>query len=129
MSARGRCGPPDCHVPSADKQPLCADTICKDRNQQTNHQDHSPFFLSPQQEKTGDPLVVWERNCGLGLMACCVVSMHIVPVVALVVDFFLTKRKGMMVELVFITTFVEERLHLGNPSGGNCDRVACISNG
>lgn len=57
------------------------------------------------------------------------VSMHIVPVVALVVDFFLTKRKGMMVELVFITTFVEERLHLGNPSGGNCDRVACISNG
>lgn len=73
--------------------------------------------------------MVWERNCGLGLMACCVVSMHIVPVVALVVDFFLTKRKGMMVELVFITTFVEERLHLGNPSGGNCDRVACISNG
>lgn len=55
--------------------------------------------------------------------------MHIVPVVALVVDFFLTKRKGMMVELVFITTFVEERLYLGNPSGGNCDRVACISNG
>ena len=50
--------------------------------------------------------------------------MHIVPVVALVVDFFLTKRKGMMVELVFIITFVEERLHLGNSSELDCTRFA-----
>ena len=68
--------------------------------------------------------MVWERNCGLGLMACCVVSMHIVPVVALVVDFFLTKTRGMMVELVFIITFVEERLHLGNSSELDCTRFA-----
>lgn len=45
-------------------------------------------------------------NGGLGSMAYFGAWMHFVPVVALAVDFFLTKMSGMMAELVFITTFV-----------------------
>lgn len=52
------------------------------------------------------PFGVLGANGGLGSMAYFGAWMHFVPVVALAVDFFLTKMSGMMAELVFITTFV-----------------------